>query len=437
MSIVETTPVTGRWESQLRTLLRERSAEPLAVRARREAAFARFAELGFPTVSQEEWRLTPLHPIASSAWELSSRRAVPEAALAGWRLDGAATELVFVDGRLDAERSRVTPAPGVTFKPLAAALESPNGELASFGHAALDEMRPLVALNTALLSDGAVIDVAAGANAGVIHAIFYSAGEGRASFPRVMLRAGRGAQVTLVETHAGEGRYFTNSVTEVFGGEGSVVDHYLVVAESAGGYHVGAVEIRQERDCAVHSRLIGLGGPLTRVDLATVLGGEGASCTLDGLYLLSGKEHFDAHTRIDHAMPHTDSLELYKGVLAESSRGVFNGIVIVRPDAQKITSRQTNKNLLLSNDAIADSNPQLEIHANDVKCNHGSTIGQLDATALFYLQSRGIGADQAKAMLTHAFAKEVVDRMRVEPIRERLEGILLARLTSDDSGRTS
>ncbi len=438
MSIVETSPVAGQWETRMRRLLRERSGEPVSVRTMREAAFARFAALGFPTPAQEEWKLTPVQPIASSEWELTNGGTVAEAALAPWRIGRAArTELVFVDGRFDAARSTIALGEGVAFRPLAAALESPNGELSSLGRLAQNELRPFVALNTALMSDGAVLDVADGAAAGVIHLLFYSAGGSRAVSPRVLLRAGRGSQVTLVETHAGEGRYFTNSVTEIFGSAGSVIDHYRIVSESPEGFHIGAVEIRQERDCAVHSRLVGLGGPLTRTDLATVLDGEGASCTLDGLYLLDDREHFDAHTRIEHAKPHTDSLELYKGVLAGGSRGIFNGLVIVRPDAQKITARQTNKNLLLSNDAIADSNPQLEIHANDVKCNHGSTIGQLDPTALFYLRSRGIGLDQAKAMLTRAFAEEVIDRVKVEPVRKRLEEALLRRLSAADSGRTS
>ncbi len=435
--MVETTPRTSRWETLMRALLRERSGEPVPVRAMREAAFARFAELGFPTPSQEEWRLTPVQTIASSAWELAPNRTVADAALDPWRIhDGANAELVFVDGRFDAGRSTAASAKGLTFRPLASALASPNGELSALGRLAQDGLRPFVALNTALMADGAVIDVADGAAAGVVHLLFYSAGDSRVVSPRVLVRAGRGAQVTIIETHTGEGRYFTNAVTEVFGGEGSVIDHYTIVAESPEGYHVGAIEIRQERDCAVHSRLVGLGGPLTRTDLATVLDGEGASCTLDGIYLLGGNEHFDAHTRIDHAKPHTDSLELYKGVLSGSARGVFNGLVIVRPDAQKITARQTNKNLLMSNDAIADSNPQLEIHANDVKCNHGSTIGQLDPTSLFYLQSRGIGLEEAKGMLTWAFAGEVIDKMKVEPIRKRLEEALLVRL-ADGSGRAS
>ena len=433
MSIVETTPVTERWETVMRSLLRERSGEPAAVRAMREAAFARFAELGVPTPSDEEWRLTPVQSFASSPWDLPDSRSVAEEALASWRIgDAAASGIVFVDGRFDPARSRAGRG-GASFRALASVLESPDGDLRALSQLAHDGARPFVALNTALMSDGAVLDIAEGAVAGVIHLLFYSTGGSRVVSPRVLIRVGRGAQVTVVETHAGEGRYFTNGVTEIAGEAGSVIDHYKLISEGAEGFHIGTVEIRQARDCSVHSRLVGLGGPLTRTDLATVLDGEGASCTLDGLYLLEGREHFDAHTRIEHAKPHTDSIELYKGVLGGSSRGVFNGLVIVRPDAQKITARQTNKNLLLSNDAIADSNPQLEIHANDVKCNHGSTIGQLDPTALFYLRSRGIGVDQAKAMLTHAFAEEVIDRMKVEPVRKRLEDALLERLS--DGGR--
>ncbi|HEY0592274.1 MAG TPA: Fe-S cluster assembly protein SufD [Thermoanaerobaculia bacterium] len=436
MSMVETTPMIVRWESLLRAVMRERSGEPVPVRAMREAAFARFAEAGFPTTSQEEWRLTPVHPIATSEWEIAGPGAVSDQALAPWRIPGADAELVFVDGRFDAARSSLPNTKGVAFRALAAALSSPNGEIGALGRLAQNELRPFVALNTALMADGAVLEIEDGASAGLIHLLFHSSGGSRVVSPRVLVRAGRGVQATIVESHTGDGRYFTNAVTEVFGGEGAVIEHYKIVSEGAEGYHVGAIEMHQERDSTIHSRLIGLGGPLTRTDLATSLDGEGASCTLDGLYLLDGKEHFDAHTRIEHAKPHTDSLELYKGVLAGSARGVFNGLVIVRPDAQKITARQTNKNLLLSNDAIADSNPQLEIHANDVKCNHGSTIGQLDPTSLFYLRSRGIGLEQAKAMLTWAFAEEVIGRMKVEPVRKRLEEALLVRI-GDGSGRAS
>jgi Fe-S cluster assembly protein SufD len=436
MSMVETTPMAARWEALMRALMRERSGEPVPVRAMREAAFAHFAEAGFPTSSQEEWRLTPVHLIATAEWQIDGPGAISDEALAPWRIPGADAELVFVDGCFDAARSSLPKAKGVAFRTLAAALRSPNGEIGALGRLAQNELRPFVALNMALMSDGAVLEIEEGAIAGLIHILFYSSGGSRVASPRVLVRAGRGIEATIVESHTGEGRYFTNAVTEVFGGEGAVIDHYKIVSEGAEGYHVGAIEMHQERDSTVHSRLIGLGGPLTRTDLGTSLDGEGASCTLDGLYLLDGKEHFDAHTRIDHAKPHTDSLELYKGVLAGSARGVFNGLVVVRPDAQKITARQTNKNLLLSNDAIADSNPQLEIHANDVKCNHGSTIGQLDPTSLFYLRSRGIGLEQAKAMLTWAFVEEVIGRMKVEPVRKRLEEALQVRL-GDGSGRAS
>jgi Fe-S cluster assembly protein SufD len=231
-----------------------------------------------------------------------------------------------------------------------------------------------------------------------------------------------------VETHAGEGRYFSNVVTEIEGGEGSTIDHTKVVAESGDAYHIGAVEVRQGRSSTVRTSLLGLDGLLVRNDVSTTMAGEGASCVLDGLYVLGGRQHFDANTRIVHDSPHTDSVELYKGVLDQAARGVFNGVIVVRPDAQKITAHQTSKNLLLSNEAIADSNPQLEIHADDVKCAHGSTIGQLDETSLFYLRSRGIGLDEARGILTLAFAGEVVDRIRIESLRDRLRASLLDRL---------
>ncbi|HVR43811.1 MAG TPA: Fe-S cluster assembly protein SufD [Thermoanaerobaculia bacterium] len=427
MATLETMPGLERWEAQMERV--RGGSWPESIRALREEAFARFTALGFPTADDEQWRLTPVQSIARGAWELPPGSAGWDSArLDPLRLDEAVAELVFVNGAFDGGLSRAGGLPdGVSFHSIAAA-SSRNGELAGLGRIASFLDRPFVALNTALLRDGGILEIADGARAGVIHVVFVSSGTSVATTPRLLVRAGRGAEVTVVETHAGEGSYFSNAVTEIHAEEGSIVDHYKIVRESAEGHHVGAIEAVQGRDSSFRSHLIGLGGRLVRNDVVTTLDGVGAVCSLDGLYLLAGKDHFDAHTRIVHAKPHTESQELYKGILDGGSRGVFNGIIVVRPDAQKIVARQTNKNLLLSNEAIADSNPQLEIHANDVKCNHGSTIGQIDPTSLFYLRSRGIGVEEARAMLTYAFAREVIERMRVASVRTRLERILLARL---------
>jgi Fe-S cluster assembly protein SufD len=250
----------------------------------------------------------------------------------------------------------------------------------------------------------------------------------------VLFVAEPGAQATVVERYAGTGRYFTNAVTEIVAGDGAVIDHYRLQNDSDEAFHVSNTHVRQMRNSSVHTHAVTFGGALTRNDLDVVLDGEGASCVLDGLYLLEGSQHLDNHTKIDHVTPHAESLELYKGILDGKSRGIFDGTIIVRPGAQKTASRQTNKNLLLTNDAIADSNPTLEIYADDVKCNHGSTIGQLDEEALFYLQSRGVGLADARNILTYAFASEVVERMKLEPVRDLLARKLLERLPGSGGG---
>lgn len=424
---VEIVPGVGKWQAEHERIQSDTRAGGL--RETRAAAFARFAELGFPTTEHESWRLTNVAPIAKQEWQAAGEGIAEESALAPLRLPEASVELVFVNGRLDRAHSRGATTTGVRVESLALALPAANGDLTPFTRIADWEDRSFVALNTALAADGALVLVADGVRAGVIHAIFYtSAGEDAHVSTRVLLRTGRSSEVSFVETHAGKGRYFSNVVTEIEGGEGSTIDHTKVVAESGDAYHIGAVEIRQGRSSAVRTSLLGLDGLLVRNDVSTTMAGEGASCVLDGLYVLGGRQHFDANTRIIHDSPHTDSVELYKGVLDQAARGVFNGLIVVRPDAQKITAHQTSKNLLLSNEAIADSNPQLEIHADDVKCAHGSTIGQLDETSLFYLRSRGIGLDQARGILTLAFAGEVVDRIRIESLRDRLRAALLDRL---------
>lgn len=430
MSTVEMTPAVEKWQAERAQA--EQQHAPAALRALRAEAFARFGALGFPTTTEEAWRLTNVAPIAKGSWRAAPAASVDESAIAPLRLPEADVELVFVNGRLDAALSRGSAKEGVRVQNLAAAIPSANGELDRFGRIASWDERSFVALNTALAADGALVVVSPGTRAGIVHAIFYTSANGDEAHvaPRVLLLAGRASEISFAETHAGEGRYFSNAVTEIEASEGAIVEHTKVIAESSAAFHIGSIDAAEGRNATVRTRLLGLGGALVRNDVSAVMNGEGSSCTLDGLYILRDRQHFDANTRIVHASPHTDSVELYKGVLGDASRGVFNGVIIVRPDAQKITANQTNKNLILSNEAIADSNPQLEIHADDVKCTHGSTIGQLDETSMFYLRSRGIGVEEAKGILTLAFAGEVVDRVRIDSLRDRLRIALLERLTT-------
>jgi Fe-S cluster assembly protein SufD len=266
-----------------------------------------------------------------------------------------------------------------------------------------------------------------------IHVLHVSTGSAAAptvSHPRTLIVVRRGAQATLVETYGGAKGdvYFTNAVTEVCVEDGAILEHVRMQRESDSASHVATLAVRQERDAHYANRNVVVGGALSRLDLDCVLGGDGCDLTLDGLFLADGTQHLDTHTRIEHAHPHGTSRELYKGILDGRARGVFHGNVSVRPGAQKTDAHQSNKNLLLSKQALVQSTPQLEIFADDVKCKHGSTTGQLDAAALFYLRSRGLDEAAARSLLTYAFASEITQRIAVVPVRAALEAFLHERL---------
>lgn len=391
-----------------------------AVSIRDEAAAA-FRDLGYPTTRQEAWKYTNVAPIAKTVWRPASagRGAVPAEAGA-YTQPKAVAELVFLNGRLVQRRdSRVA---GLRVAAVSESdVEKYYGQLADW------QRNPFVALNIAESPDGAFV-VAGGPIEGFVHLLFIGEGDEVWSHPHNIIVAGRASQITVVETYAGRGKYFTNAVTEVFAADGAVVDHYKVECESRDAFHVGTVQFRQQRSSSVISRNVSIGGALVRNDVTAVLDGEGASLTLDGLFVLRGTQHVDNHTLIDHVSPRAESHELYKGILDDSARGIFDGRIIVRPNAQKTISRQENRNLLLSETAIADSKPTLEIHNDDVKCNHGSTIGQIDEQAMFYLRSRGLDEDDARGLLVYAFASEIVDRMKVEPVREQIRRVMFAEM---------
>lgn len=377
----------------------------------REQAAQRFAQLGWPTPHQEEWKYTNVGPIARGAWTIApaAPRHVDDH---GARFHSrAAAELMFFNGHFVSQTAHIPHVAPLWKAPL-------NEHYSRYA----DYMRhPFTALNTANAQDGALIEIPDGVVVdGFIHLIFIGEGDGIWSHPRNLIVVGRNAQATIVESYVGRGGYFTNAVTELVAKDGAVVDHYKIGCESLEAFHIGTLQIHQERSSSVISRCITIGGALVRNEINVALAGQGASITLDGLFALTGHQHTDNHTVIDHLYPHCDSVELYKGILDQSARGIFDGRIIVRPDAQKTNSRQTNHNLLLSETAIVDSKPTLEIHNDDVKCNHGSTIGQLDEEAMFYLRSRGIGEAEARGLLIYAFASEIVDRMKIEPVREQV-----------------
>jgi Fe-S cluster assembly protein SufD len=263
-----------------------------------------------------------------------------------------------------------------------------------------------------------------------VHLLFIaSAAAPSVAQPRNLIVAGEDSRVTLIESYVtlNEGEYFTNAVTEIVAGKNAVVEHYKLERESEQAYHVAGIHVRQERDSRYTSHNVAAGGRLVRNDIRVALDGEGAECTLNGLTLARGRQHVDNHTRIDHFKPRGTSHEWYKGVFDGNSRGVFSGLVRVHPDAQKTDAQLTNNNLLLSDGAEADSRPQLEIYADDVKCAHGSTVGQLDPDALFYLRSRAVDEALARNMLIYGFASDILTRMNLAPVRAQLEDQLSQR----------
>jgi Fe-S cluster assembly protein SufD len=419
-------------------------AEPTAKRGwldpLRKEAMERFLALGFPTTRDEDWRYTNVAPLARASFRpvpVGAPARIP-ADLSAWTLgEEECCQLVFVNGRISERLSSLKALPqGVRFMNLAEALESERelvephlARQASFGKHAF------TALNTAFFSEGAFIGVPPRtAVKSLVHVLFISTSgpERWVTHPRTLLLAGAGSEITLVESYAGnDGTGFTNAVTEIVAGAGTVVNHYRLQRESDEQSHVSTVAILQEKDSSVASHSVSLGGGLVRNDVRAILDGEGASCILNGLYVTRGRQHVDNHTTIDHAKPHCTSRELYKGILDDRSTGVFNGRVIVRPDAQKTSAMQTNRNLLLSEEALVNTKPQLEIYADDVKCTHGATIGQLEDDTLFYLRSRGIGEDAARTMLTHAFASELIRAILITPVQCQLDLALLNRLTRE------
>jgi Fe-S cluster assembly protein SufD len=415
---------------------RDANGQPTWLHELRGRALTRFAELGFPTTKDEEWRFTSVTPIAETVFRLGGQAdgAALELARAS-RLDGA-FQVVVVNGRLEPGLSALDGLPrGVEIDGLAEAIAARGGELQGrLGEIASMQDRAFVALNTAFVNDGVYLSVAPGVLVErPIQLLFVTAGEMPVmAHPRVLVSVGTGAQVRIVETYVGQGsRYLTNAVSEYDLAENAVVDHYKDQREAIGGFHLGFQAVRCARSSTFSSHSFTLGGQIVRNDAVAELAGEGVDCTLNGLYVADGQRLVDNHTTIDHAQPHCGSHELYKGILAGRARAVFNGKIIVRLDAQKTDAKQTNRALLLSDDAQINTKPQLEIFADDVKCTHGAAVGQLDDEALFYLRARGLTAVQARDVLIHAFAGDLLNRVKIEPLRARLETELFAQLQRD------
>lgn len=403
----------------------------------RNAAMASFAERGFPTVKQEAWRYTNVEPIVALPFGAGGGgiRAVGSEFLDSLWVRDAAARLVFVNGCYAADLSHAEALPrGARVDRLSAWISSEGVEgLSQLGQLADYRRSGFVALNTGFFSDGAMVHLAADCRLSrPIHVVYASSAPHQPviSHPRTLIVLGPGSEASIIESYVGlnGGAYLCNPVTELAGGDGAVAQHYRIQREGASGNHVGTLAAALGRDCSFTAHAVTLSGSLVRNDVHVALQGEGARCVLNGLYFGAGKQHVDNFTEIEHRRPRASSLELYKGILDGASRAVFNGKIVVHKDAQKTDARQNNKNLLLSPHAKVNTNPQLEIYADDVKCTHGSTIGQLDPDALFYLRTRGLGTAEARSLLRFAFASEMVGRIGIDSLRRALEEYLVARL---------
>jgi len=405
----------------------------------RQAAFGRFAELGLPTTKDEDWKYTSLAPLGQIQFEPAAETNLPTIEqldrLAGGPHGDGGVRLVFVDGRHRPElSSRVAGGVGAFIGSLRTAIaERPELVERELARHADYQHDALAALNTAFIEDGAFIHLPAGnVLPAPIHLLFVSTAQGRPTLsqPRNLIVLGAGSQATVIETYAGlsDEVYFTNAVTEIVLAENARLDHYKLQEEGARAFHIALTQVQHGRDSRFNSHSVALGAALARNDVRALFAKEGSECTLNGLYMATGKQHLDNRTLIDHQSPRCTSRELYKGVLDGESRGVFSGRVLVRHDAQKTDASQTNKNLLLSDEALVDTKPQLEIFADDVKCAHGAAVGQLDEDALFYLRSRGIDEEAAKSLLTYAFASEMVNLIPLAPLRARVREVVTSRL---------
>lgn len=408
----------------------------------RKRAIERFRELGFPTTRDEDWKYTNVGPIAKVPFQRSSgeltRSQLGQMPLADL---GRRTRLVFVNGRYAGELSSLGGLPeGVRVRSISTALEEGDETLEShLARYARPDDAAFVALNTAFLTGGVLIRVPRGVVAAEpIHVLWIStpAGAPVVSHPRALVLAERESEVTVIEQYvsAADGVSFTNAVTEIVAGEGAVVEYYKLQQESEQAFHVATVQAMQERNSTLHSHNLSFGGSLARNDINSTLDAEGCECILNGLFVAAGRQHVDNHTTLDHAKPHCNSREFYKGILDGRAVGVFNGKIMVRQDAQKTNAIQSNKNLLLSERAVINTKPQLEIYADDVRCTHGATVGQLDKDALFYMQTRGIAQEAARDLLTYAFAGDIFDRMNVEAFRNRFAEVLHRKLSERRRG---
>ena len=409
----------------------------------RAGAMERFEESGFPSVKDEEWKYTNVAAIAAVDFQPASLQTSAEGevdlqGLALFRhLETAKSQLVFFNGKLRKDLSALTAIPeGVVALDLSAAIADERYREIIWKHLAQQAdyvVNGFTALNTALISHGAFVYIPKDAIVSVpLNLLFISDGAHVANFPRVLVVAEDNSSATLIESYAStkDSKYFTNAVVEIVLKDGASLEHYKLQRESTEAFHIATTAADLGRNSRYDATTITFGAQLSRHDLHVTMDHEGAECWVDGLYLVTGSQHTDTHSVIDHRKPHCTSHQLYKGILDGKSRAVFNGKVFVRHDAQKTDAMQTNKNLLLSNEARVDTKPQLEILADDVKCAHGAAVGQIEEDELFYLETRGIHPDLARNLLTYGFAEEVIGKIKIDSIRKQLDEAVLNRLNA-------
>jgi Fe-S cluster assembly protein SufD len=440
----------NRYLADFRAFERDVSAKgPAWLRQVREQALSRFSELGFPTARRgnENWKYTNVGPIAEATFsypfDVSSGVKAADVRRAGpW--DDRWANVVFVNGRYSAALSTAPAAlNGARVTNLAEAVLADGDVIEKHlaRHATFEE-DGFAALNTAFIEDGAFVHVPEGESLpSPLHLIFVTTGgaEPTASYPRTLILAGANSRLTVIESYVSlaSARCFSDAVTEIVLADGAQMDHYRLLLECADAFHVGTSRVYQGRDSTFTSTSFARGAGIGRNDFRVLLDEPGGSCFLNGLYVTSGSQHIDNFINIDHAKPHTTSRLLYRGILDGASKAVFGGIVLVRPGAMKADSHQEDKNLILSEEAEVDSKPSLEIYADDVKCGHGATAGTFAEDAIFYMRSRGLDPEAATAFLIKGFASEVIDGVRVRPLRSYLAKLVLRALPGVRLGRIS
>lgn len=411
----------------------------------RESALASFEQLGFPTVDNEEWKYTNVAPVAKANFEPAFERgedvqSFDSAELKSFAYEEASrSRLVFVNGFYRPDLSSIEALPeGVVVADLSEALTDARHEKvlrAQLARSASYSTNGFTALNTAFLGSGAFVLIPQGVQVEApVHLLFLTDARVTtplASFPRVLIVGERESAATVIESYASTNTgsaYLTNAVVEIVLADNARLEHYKVQNESQNAFHIATTVAQLGHSSNFNTTTITLGAQLSRHDISVTLDAEGAECSVDGLYIVGNGQHSDTHSLIDHRQPHCTSRQLYKGILDGKSRAVFNGKVFVREGAQQTNAMQTNRNLLLSNEARVDTKPQLEIFADDVKCAHGATVGQLEDEELFYLASRGLHPDIARNLLTYGFAEEVIEKIKIESIKAQLDEAVLTRL---------